>query len=158
MHKRTRFLSIICFLSGINAIYGIISGLFGAISPPDVDQAFIDELFQQVNHFEIPLEGFKEEMETYYLNLMLSLGNAGAANFLFFGIELIGIILMYRLNRVGFPLYVASQIGLAFVPAVFGGFNTFGSVVLGFTLFWNALWVLAYATQLKFFPKGGSSQ
>jgi hypothetical protein len=153
MAKRTRFLTVLCFLSGLNAIYGIISGLFGAIAPPEVDQAFIDQLFEQVHQFEIPLEGLKGEMETYYLNLMLSLGNAGAANFLFFGIQLIGVFLMFRLNRVGFALYAAAQIGLAFVPAVFGGFSRFGTAVLIVTLIWNAIWVVMYATQLKHFPK-----
>jgi hypothetical protein len=153
MQKQTQFLRILCFLSAFNAIYGIISGVSGAISPPDVDQAFIDELFARIHEFQIPIEGYMEQAESYYLNLMVSLGNAGAANFLFYGIELVGVFLMYRLNRVGFTLYVASQIGLAFIPAVFGGFNTFGITVLGLTLFWNALWVIAYWTQVRKFPQ-----
>jgi len=153
MSSRTRFLTILCFLSGLNAIYGIISGIFGAISPVEVDDAFISERFNEIDQFLIPLEGYKEEMHTYFLNLWLSFGNTAAASFLFYGIELIGVVLMFRLNRVGFPLYAASQIGLAFVPAVFGGFSRFGIAVLIFTLIWNGIWMALYATQLKHFPK-----
>ncbi len=148
-----RFLRALCFLSGINALYRLVSGMISAISPPDIDQAYIDSLFDRLNQFAIPIEGMPQEMEEYYLNLMLSLGNIGAASFLFYGIEVVGLILMFRLNRIGFLLYTASQLGLAFVPAIFGGFNRFGVTVLIATLVWNAIWIIMYATQLKHFPK-----
>jgi len=125
----------------------------GAIAPPDVDQEFIDGFMKQLDQFELPVEGLRDEVETYYLNLMLNMGNIAAANFLFFGIEMIGVILMFRLNRIGFLLYSASQIGLAFVPPVFAGFGQFGTSVLVATLIWNLIWVVLYAFQVKKFPQ-----
>jgi hypothetical protein len=148
-----QFFKVICFLSLLNASYGVISGILGAISPPDVDQVFIDGFMERLDQFELPMEDLRDEVEMYYLNLMLNMGNVAAANFLFFGIEMIGIILMFRLSRIGLVLYIASQIGLAFIPAVFGGFSQFGSSVLVFTLIWNAIWVIMYQTQVKKFPK-----
>ena len=150
---QSQFFKVICFLSLLNASYGIISGVLGAIAPPDIDQAYIDGFMEQLDKFELPMEGLREDVQTYYLNLMLEMGNVAAANFLFFGIEMIGVILMFRLSRIGFVLYVASQIGLAFIPAVFGGFSDFGISVLVFTLIWNAIWVLMYWTQVRKFPK-----
>ncbi|MCZ4407530.1 hypothetical protein O3Q51_01820 [Cryomorphaceae bacterium 1068] len=149
----TQFFKVICFLSLLNASYGIISGVLGAIAPPDVDQAFIDGFMERLDQFELPMEGLRDDVKTYYLNLMLTMGNVAAANFLFFGIEMIGVILMFRLNRIGFVLYIASQIGLAFIPAVFGGFSQFGIAVLVFTLLWNLVWIIMYQTQVKKFPK-----
>lgn len=149
----TQFFKVICFLSLLNASYGIISGVLGAISPPDVDQMYIESFSKQLNSLELPIEGLREEVETYYLNLMLNMGNIAAAKFLFFGIEMIGVILMFRLSRIGFVLYIASQIGLAFIPAVFAGFGTFGTSVLVATLLWNFIWVAIYAVQIRKFPK-----
>ena len=125
----------------------------GAIAPLDVDQAFIDSFMERFNQLELPMEGLREDVETYYLNLMLAMGNVAAANFLFFGIEMIGVILMFRINRIGFVLYIASQVGLAFIPAVFGGFSQFGIAILVITLIWNLIWVFIYWTQVKKFPK-----
>ena len=151
--KRTRFLRIICTLSGVNAAYGIFSGIASAMSPPDVDNTFIENLFALIEKQKLPIPELQGEVEEYYLNLMLDLGNYGASNFLFFSVQLIGVVMMYRLNRIGFTLYLAAQIGLAASPVIFGSFNSFGKIVLGMTLAFNAVWVIMYATQIKHFKK-----
>lgn len=136
----------------------MFTGLSSAISPPDVDSVFIQDLFGRLHQMEVPFEGLKDEIEAYYLNLMLNLGNVGTANFLFYGVQLIGVYLMFRLNRIGFVLYTVAQLGLAVTPALFGGFNTFGLISLGVVLFWNLIWVGLYATQLKYFRKSTSDE
>lgn len=152
-YRRTRFLGVLCTLSGVNATYGVVSGIANAIAPPDVDNSYIESLFTQLEKYKLPIPELQEEVKEYYLNLMLDFGNYGAANFLFFAVQLIGVLMMYRLNRIGFTLYTVAQIGLAAAPVIFGGFNTFGKMTLGMTLVWNAIWVIMYATQLKHFRK-----
>lgn len=151
--RRTKFFLVLCTLSTVNAIYGMVSGLINALSPADVDEAFLTGLFEQLETLDLPLEGVRDDVEQYYLNLMLNIGNLGAANFLFFGISLVGVRLMYNLNRVGFTLYVLAQLGLAFSPTVFGGFNAVGQISLATLLFWNGIWILMYASQLKYFKR-----
>lgn len=141
-------------LSLLSASYGVISGIMGAIAPPDVDQAFIDELMANLDRRELLVESLRGDVEAYSTNLMLSTGNMSALNFLFFGIQMIGVIMMYRLYRMGFLLYAVAQIGLAFVPVIFGGFNQFGTWVLVVTLIWNSLWILIYGLYVRKFPKG----
>ncbi len=153
MAKRTRFLAIICMLSGLFASYGILSGLVSALSPPEVDSMFIDELLEQINRYELPIQDYSEDVESYYINLMVNFGNYGTAAFLFYSIQLIGVALMYQLNRVGFALYVLAQIGLAAIPVLFGGLNEFSKLIFWATLSWNTVWVIMYATQLKYFRK-----
>jgi len=123
------------------------------LSPPDVDNYFIENLSDLINEKKLPMPELQGDVEEYYLNLMLDLGNYGASNFLFFSIQLISVILMYRLNRIGFTLYTAAQVGLAATPVIFGGFNTFGKIILVMTLVFNAIWVIMYATQIKHFKK-----
>ncbi len=151
--KPTKFLKVLCALSGFSAIYGVLSGLSSAISPPDVDAAFLENLFEQLRRFEMPIADLQPQMEEYYKNLMLNMGNFGAATFLFSGIQAIGVYMMYHHNRIGFALYSLSQIGAACSPVIFGGFNTFGQISLGIFLVWNFIWIGMYATQIKHFHK-----
>jgi len=123
------------------------------LSPPDVDNSFIENLFTQLEKYKLPIPDIQDEVNEYYLNLMLNLGNLGAANFLFFAVQLIGVFMMYRLNRIGFTLYTVAQIGLAASPVIFGSFNAFGKITFGMTLVWSAIWVVMYATQIKYFKK-----
>lgn len=131
----------------------MISGVMTAMNPPDIDSTYVNSLFEQLGKYKLPIESLQPQVESYYLNLMLELGNFGAANFLFFGIQLVGVQMMYRFNRVGFWLYAAAQLGLAVVPIVFAQWNTFAEIVLGMTVVWNLIWVVMYATQLKYFKK-----
>jgi len=124
-----------------------------AISPPEVSEEFLQSLYDQINQYPLPIEGLGNQVESYYRNLMLNFGNYGAANFMFYGIELVGVFLMYRLNRIGFTLYLLSQIGLAATPVLFGTLNTFGMITFGLTLLWNGIWVVLYAFQRKHFIK-----
>lgn len=151
--KQLRFLFILLLLSGFNAIYGMVSGVMTALNPPDVDGTYVDKLFEQLGKYELPIASLQPQVEEYYLNLMLSLGDYGAANFLFYGIQLVAVSLMYRLHRIGFFLYLVAQLGLATIPILFAAWNSFGQIVLGMTFVWNFIWVGMYATQLKHFRK-----
>lgn len=150
--RRPRFLNVLCILSGLAAVYGAFSGLSGALAPPDVDDGFVEDLLGRLDDFEMPWGNLKEDMEAYYVNMMINFGNVGTANFLFYGIQLVGVYMMFRLNRIGFVLYVVAQLGLAFSSLIFGGFNDFGWLVFVLALGWSAVWIGAYATQLKYFP------
>ncbi len=143
---------VLCALSTIHSVYGILTSLANAIAPPDVDANFISNLSEQLNKFEMPMEGFAEQMEHYYLNLMLNLGNYSAATFLFFSVQLIAVIQMFRMNRVGFALYGIAQAGLLMATVLFASFNLFGQISFGIAFIWNLIWILLYASQLKHFP------
>lgn len=143
-------------LSGFNAIYQVLSGLGTAMSPPDIDfgileqrAEMLDELINGFGKYGETLLELKPQIEEYDKNLMLNLGNLGAATFLFGGIQAIGVYMMYQLNRIGFSLYMLAQIGFAASPAIFGGFNEFGKISFFVFLIWNFIWVGMYATQLK---------
>lgn len=147
--KAGRLFGVLCVLSGVNAGYGVLSGIITAISPPDVDNTFIENLFEQLEKYKLPIPDLQDEVKEYYLNLMLNMGNLGAANFLFFAIQFIGVVMMFRLNKTGFILYIIAQLGLSAAPVLFGSFNRFGKITFGMTLVWSFVWIILYAFQLK---------
>lgn len=143
------FLNVLCILTMLNGVYGMFSGLINAVSPPDVDDRMIESVFSRLESLSLPLEDIRGEMETFILNTMLNIGNIAAANFLFYSISVIAALLMINRNKVGFGLYVAAQIGLAFIPSFFGGFNLVGKVNFIVLMVWNGIWIAAYASQRK---------
>lgn len=143
------FLNILCMLTMVNGAYGMFSGLVNAVSPRAVDERMIEDVFARLEALSLPLEDVRGEMETFMLNTMLNMENIGAAGFLFYGMSTIAAVLMINRRRVGFTLYVAAQIGLAFVPSFFGGFNLVGKANFIVLLVWNGIWVAAYASQRK---------
>lgn len=145
------FLKAIATLSMINGAYGMISGLANAISPPEVNDQMIEDIFIRLESLSVPLEEIRPEMETFLVNTMLNMGNIGASSFLFYGMSFIGAWLMLRANRNGFMLYIVAQIGLAFVPSFFGGLNMLGWANFAMLMVWNAIWVAMYASQRKYF-------
>jgi len=147
--SRPQFLMVIGTLSVINGIYGMLSSVVNAIAPPSVDDRTLDDLFERLEGFSVPVETFREDLEVYFLNTLLQMQNIAAASFLFYGLSLFGAIMMLRLQKNGFALYAAAQVGLAVVPAFFGGFNSFGTVSLFMMLIWNGIWIAMYGSQLK---------
>lgn len=143
------FLNVLCILTMLNGAYGMFSGVVNAVSPPDVDERMIESVFSRLESLSLPLDDVRGEAETFMLNTMLNIGNIAAANFLFYGMSLIAALLMINRNKVGFALYVAAQIGLAFIPSFFGGFNVVGKVNFIVLMVWNGIWIAAYASQRK---------
>lgn len=155
--KRPQFLMVIGTLSVINAVYGMISGVINAIAPPAVDDRTLENFFSRLEGFSIPFEAFRDDLEVYFLNTLLQMQNIAAASFLFYGLSLFGVLMMLRLTRNGFFLYAIAQVGLAVVPAFFGGFNAFGTASMVMMLTWNGIWVAMYGTQLKYMQSDSGS-
>ncbi len=147
--RPSTFLRVIGTLSVVNGVYGMLSSLLSAISPAAVDDQLLEQLLERLEGMRIPFEELRPDLETYFLNTMLQAVNISAASFLFYGMSLIGALMMLRSYKAGFWVYALAQLGLAWVPSFFGGFNTFGWTSFGIMLFWNGIWVVMYATQLK---------
>lgn len=129
----------------------MISGLSNAVSPPEVNDQMIGDIFARLEELAVPLEEVRPQLETFLVNTMLNMGNIGAASFLFYGMSLIGVWLMLRANRNGFAVYIIAQIGLAFVPSFFGGLNTLGWANFAVLMVWNGIWIAMYASQRRYF-------
>jgi hypothetical protein len=151
IQKPPSFLRVITTLSMVNGAYGMVSGRANAISPPDVNDQMIEDIFTRLEGFAVTLDEIRPQLETFLVNTMLNMGNIGALSFLFYGMSFIGAWLMLRANRNGFTLYVVAQIGLAFVPSFFGGLNSLGWANFTMLMVWNGIWVAMYASQRKHF-------
>lgn len=102
--KRPGFLTVLCILTFISSGWGLLSHLFIPLFPdaimdffqqnPNVDEAQMAEMTKAV------YAGW-----AYY-----------APAFLLILISLVGAVLMWNLKKIGFHLYVASNLALLFLP------------------------------------------
>lgn len=68
-------------------------------------------------------------------------------------ISLIGVFLMYKLNNKGFIFYTIANLLLVVISFVYFFNNTVGQLVTAGQFFVTALFILLYASQLKYMSK-----
>lgn len=135
--QRPAFLSVLCVLTFIGSGCSALSMLLvGALRP------MLQEMFESGaldSYSSIP--GFETQMETllavpvFYYLLM----------FLFYAASVAGAAMMWKMKRIGFHIYVIAQCVVLIAGMWLGytGFSWSG-------LIWTALWVGAYAMNLKY--------
>ena len=67
---------------------------------------------------------------------------------------LIGVLMMYRLNKKGFILYSISNLLLVIIPFIYYFNNTIGQLIIAFQFFFTGMFIFMYATQLKYMNGG----
>jgi hypothetical protein len=143
------FLRVLLVLSFIGSGFGLFKGLQDALSKPTKER--VETFMQIIEQVEDTPEttSFKEDWISYIENENLNIKNFGVARFLFSAISLIGIFLMYRLQRKGFWIYSIAQIFMLSFPIAFGGYSSFSvsiTILMGFLTF---LFIGMYASQLR---------
>lgn len=153
--KRPIGMTILLVLSLANACMQIFSNLFLFITSPILkemmDNGELEDAFK-------PLQSFMDEatMESY-MNMMDHLSSIDPIYFLLTGIlfigSLIGVIKMFKLQRLGFHIYSISQIlllivSVAFVHSTFGNNGFFNEFLL------TLMFILMYHLYLKRFENG----
>lgn len=66
------------------------------------------------------------------------------------GLCIYGAIEMRKLKKIGFWIYSIGEILPILTTCIFVGTAAFTPLILGFTLFFTALFIILYATQLKY--------
>lgn len=128
--RRPDLLTILCILSFVGSGLAAFSNLV---------------LFLTYDEMDIMLEELKLEMDE--IRLLLSGGKSFfVSGFFLYAISLAGVTAMWKLRKVGFHLYTASQVFLLILPVV--SIEDFPFSIAGLLL--TASFILGYATQLKF--------
>ena len=149
--NRPSFLHLLCVLSFLGSGWNAFNGLFAALNAGHIEPEQLKSLLSIYDNFQFPLADLKADLEAYTVNSLLNAGNLGTGNFMLHSISLIGIYQMYNLQRIGFYIYAASQLTLPFVGLIFGGANTIGWYVFGFSAFLSLLFIFLYKLNYRHF-------
>ena len=139
--KRPDFLKVLCILTFIGAGFGIIGGImtmfFSNVAVLESLQKIMEDAGQDSSAFDP--ENFSHAMSKGLMVIVLNI------------LALVGAVMMFNLNKLGFYLYAIAQISMLFVGVIHGGMESFSY----FSLIWNALWIGMYASNLKFMKSCG---
>lgn len=156
--RRPTFLTVLCILTFIGSGFGLMSGVSNsmnaeqAVSDISSLQDAIDDARVQFEDAESEkaiqlLDEFSESVNDSYTveNIRVNgLGNTGASL-----VTLLGALMMWRLRRIGFHLYVAGSILATVVPWYAYGSGMIGMMNTLFTGGVGLFFVILYAFNLK---------
>ncbi len=154
-NPRPTFLTVICIISfvglGSTIFHNFISIIFGRIGPSyyDLVQNNLENSLSQINATNPQLAPFIERIFESVLKLIDVMPLFATISIVISVIELVGVILMWKLLKTGFYIYSALKIIWIFVPMVLIGVNFMSIVMAIGSLFAAALFITLYALNLK---------
>lgn len=156
--KRPDFLKVICILSFIMCGLGLLSGIYNMIQNTpekmtenieklkEISPAMADQLEEQLTAMQ----------ESTYVQI------APYLNFIYILLSFLGVLMMWKLNKKGFYLYIAGEI-LPYIPMIFmgketmammgtagGGMaQTIGMITIVLMFVFDITFIIMYALNLK---------
>ncbi len=157
-NKRPTFLTVLCILTFIVSGIMTLVELFGIGTAIFMDQTGIDEAIIEMEDSmnDVPMEDMPSWFESIFDSSM-ELAGVEAANalslaiigFLAAALSLLGAIIMFNQKKKGYYLYIASKIIGILGPLIIYGFSGVALFIMGFPLFWAALFIVLYGLNLK---------
>ena len=152
-------LTILCYLTLFASSYMMLSAFAGVFDPEEVTKAFNKSLENWETVFGKTLEAdpagkeqFEKAMEEFsYANTRSNMRDYSFFSLVSNLLTLIGAVLMLRLKKNGFRLYVLGCIiGVISPMIVFGAGNLLGLSYAMFSGFSSVLFILLYGFKLKY--------
>jgi len=157
--SRPKFLTILCYLTMFASSWIMINSLTALMNPEQVSIAFSKELQKIEVQFE---EMFKQDpvasdrvqdliRATAIANSSSNMRDHSLFSLISNILTFLGASLMLRLKRNGFRLYLFGTILGAITPLlVFGTTNLLGLVCAFYAGFFGLLFIILYASKLKY--------
>lgn len=152
--RKPRFLTFLCVLSLAGGIFAIKSSFTNLL----YNDQFDEELSYSLNY---EISGDTPDFIQYTIDSLVDFWLMQHDNSIVLNIStlllaiasIIGVIWMYQLKRKGFAFYsIANLLGLI-IPFFYFLGNTIGQLFIAGQFFVTALFILLYASQLKYMPK-----
>ena len=146
--KMPQFLKVLCILTFIGTGLGLLGGLYNLIKAPTALEDF--ERVQE-------LTGNMEGMSGGFMGNMMESARLSAENALPLAITAIGVnlfclfgaLMMWKLRKVGFYVYVCGQLLGIIVPIVLIGFGGVFGGLMALTAVFPIAFIIMYAFNLK---------
>lgn len=152
VRKTPRFLTILCLLSLLSGVYAIKSSFEGLFLKEQLDE---EEMAMELNFNsdgETPsyIQYTIDSVIDYWLMEQEYATVLNISTLILALASLIGVLLMYRLNKKGFIVYSSANLLGVIIPFFYFLNNTVGQLFIATQFFVTALFILLYASQLKY--------
>ncbi len=155
---RPTFLTVLCILTFVVSGYFFVQSLIGVFINNSMDTATFNEVTEQLYESMDEMEGEQREFMQRIIDGMQVTVNAVIENAVTLGIiemlaSLLGIfgaILMFRLNKKGYYLYILAKIIGVIAPLAIIGVNILTLSLYGFTALIGILFIVLYGVNVKY--------
>jgi len=148
---RPDFLSAICILSfaGLGwrifrSSFDMVAGFFTAAFAPVLDEAIRD--LETENE---PISGVATHVIQAVQHLMEHITAFGFLRILFSIGAILGVVMMWKLKKQGFYLYMGFRVLILLVPVIVLGFNIISIFMVASGIVFTALFIILYGYNLK---------
>jgi hypothetical protein len=149
--ERPQFLKVLCILSFVACglfilTYAIGSAAIG-MSEETITSVWDKVIASQPQLENVdPVQFFHEVGKLCIYNLLANI------------VSLIGVIMMWRLNKIGFIIYIVAELSTNFMGLdlnIDGGGTSYGSMI--FSIFMDLVFIVMYGLNLKYMNKTSAS-
>ena len=141
---------LLCILSIINGLWNVKSAVQNLFFESEIDveaaydlnmetegemPSYVQETIDSLVDFWMVQQDHSVLIQSF--TLLLSL------------LSILGVFMMYKLNKKGFIIYTIANLTLVIVPFIYYFNNTVGQLLIALQFFVSALFILLYASQLK---------
>jgi hypothetical protein len=153
--NRPQFLTVICVLSFIMCAFAFITGVWNVIqNTPE----HIAESAEKVREFS-PEMADKLEQQMVAMQESTYMQIAPYLNFVYVLLSFLGVMMMWKLNKKGFYIYLAGEL-LPYLGFIVAGKETMammgggagqlaGVIVIAFMVIFDAAFIIMYGVNLK---------
>lgn len=146
---RSQFLTLLCILTFLSCAWGLFDSIVSFAQTDAVSEtAYIDSKAKATNQDKQPEKYFEDRSsgDGPAPSDPVQVRSLAIAQFIYSLLTLIGAVLMFRLQRVGFWIYVAGIVVGLILPIILAGF---GALNTSFGVFFSMIFAGLYWLSIK---------
>lgn len=156
--ERPTFLTVLCILTFVVSGYFFVQSLIGIFVNSSMDMTSFNEVTEQLYESMEEMEGEQRVFMQRLIDGMQITVNAVIENAVSLGIfemitsllGILGAVLMFRLNKKGYYLYIIAKIIGVVAPLAIIGVNILTISLYGFIAIIGILFIVLYGVNLKY--------
>lgn len=156
---RNTFITVLCILTFIGSGWGIVNGIISLATAGSVAETSevvsesMDEAIDKIEDEDNLTDNQKQLFESFFNSVSESLTpekirNSAIVSILSCLLTLFGAVLMWKLNKNGFYIYIAGIL-LAILGMVFVFGGIMGAITAASSGFWGVVMIILYGVNLR---------
>ncbi len=148
--QRPIFLLVLCVLSALAIISNVFSTISAIMDSTDVTIQ-IETAMEQIEDTEGIPESVLEDFKQYTITTINNFKAINTVTLLLYLLEGLAVLMMFNLKKMGYWIYLASQVGFILTIFLFYPSNNFiTSILIGYYFVASGLFAILYGANLKY--------
>jgi len=156
--SRPTFLTVLCILTFVVSGYFFVQSIIGIFANQAMDTAAFNEVSEQLYESMDEMDGEQQQFMQGFIDALQVTMNSAIENAVSLGIfemlasalGIFGAVLMFKLNKKGYYLYILAKVIGVVAPLFIIGANMLTISLYGFIAFIGILFIILYGVNVKY--------